>query len=356
MKEREAMASRAVTNGDDLSIVKKQAFIEGIKFDRIMVVLSLLFVGGLFLDGWAHNHHFVDQTFFTPWHAVLYSAYLTSAIALAVAIYLNHARGRSWLNAIPRSYELAAIGVPIFAIAGAGDLVWHTVFGFEIGIAPLLSPTHLLLALGGFLIMSGPLRSVWLRTEGPQVGWGALLPAVLSLAAIYSVFTFFTQFANIILESWLVTSQPTNDGMGARGVAGILLMSVVLMGVLLLAMRRWRLPLGSITLIIVINFVLMSVLKDQEAYIPLILIPSLIAEGLLWWIQSRAENIVAWRVFGFVVPFVYNLTFFLTVQATTGIAWTIHLWLGSVFMAGVLGLLMTYLAVPPVVPVEEKNA
>ena len=35
-------------------------------------VFSLWAVTGLFLDGWSHNHH-RPETFFTPWHAVLYS-------------------------------------------------------------------------------------------------------------------------------------------------------------------------------------------------------------------------------------------------------------------------------------------
>src|SRR5215469_12275517 len=47
----------------------------GPRFDRIAALLSALVVGGVFLDGWAHNHGKVDQSFFTPWHALLYSAF-----------------------------------------------------------------------------------------------------------------------------------------------------------------------------------------------------------------------------------------------------------------------------------------
>ena len=43
-----------------------------IKFDRLMIILVCWFVGGLFIDGWAHNHGLVDRTFFTPWHALLF--------------------------------------------------------------------------------------------------------------------------------------------------------------------------------------------------------------------------------------------------------------------------------------------
>jgi hypothetical protein len=50
--------------------------------DWIMTVLSAVFISGLFLDGWAHTHGRVDETFFTPWHAVLYGGYLACAVVL----------------------------------------------------------------------------------------------------------------------------------------------------------------------------------------------------------------------------------------------------------------------------------
>src|SRR5438128_2736404 len=43
------------------------------RFDWAMAVLSTLLVAGFYLDLWAHAHGRSDNTFFTPWHAVLYS-------------------------------------------------------------------------------------------------------------------------------------------------------------------------------------------------------------------------------------------------------------------------------------------
>jgi hypothetical protein len=45
----------------------------------MLVPGSVWFVAGLYLDGWAHNHGKVDNTFFTPWHAVFYSGYVAIA-------------------------------------------------------------------------------------------------------------------------------------------------------------------------------------------------------------------------------------------------------------------------------------
>ena len=55
-----------------------------LSFDWAMIVLSLWFVGGLFVDGWAHTHNKVDQSFFTPWHAILYSGWAVTALFLVI--------------------------------------------------------------------------------------------------------------------------------------------------------------------------------------------------------------------------------------------------------------------------------
>jgi hypothetical protein len=103
----------------------------------------------------------VDNTFFTPWHAVLYSGYGATAGVLLAALMRNHAAGQPWRRALPDGYGLSLLGALIFALAGVGDMVWHTLFGVEVSTAALLSPTHLLLALGGALMTSGPLRAAW---------------------------------------------------------------------------------------------------------------------------------------------------------------------------------------------------
>src|SRR6266508_3210614 len=68
-------------------------------FDWAMAVLSAVFVGGIFLDGWAHTHGRVDQSFFTPWHAVFYAGYAAVASALLAALFRNHSRDYPWRRA-----------------------------------------------------------------------------------------------------------------------------------------------------------------------------------------------------------------------------------------------------------------
>jgi len=325
--------------------------IGGIGFDRLMAVLCCGFVGGIYLDGWAHDHGLVDQTFFTPWHALLYAAYLTCALALLGAVIINRRRSQSWRTAIPQGYELALLGVPLFLAAGEGDLVWHTLFGFEVGIEPLLSPSHLLLAFSGILIQSSPLRAAWRRADPVAIhGWGTLLPALLSLLAVFSIFTFFTEFAHPLVHPRLVQAARSDEEQ-SWGVANVLVQATILMGFVLLALRRWRLPLGTFTLILTLNGALMSVLLDQQRLIPGIFLAGIFADLLYLAVKPAAERVAALRLFAFCVPLLYFLGYFVTLMLTGGSNWSIHLWLGASIMTGVIGLGLSYLLVPPASPV-----
>jgi len=88
------------------------------RFDWIMSLLSAAFVGGLFLDGWAHTHGRVDDTFFTPWHAVLYGGWGACLLMLVGTLLRNVARGRSWRAALPTGYGLSLAGALLWFVAG----------------------------------------------------------------------------------------------------------------------------------------------------------------------------------------------------------------------------------------------
>ena len=168
----------------------------GIKFDWTATILCTLLIGGVYLDGWAHAHGKVDSTFFTPWHAVLYSGFAIVGAFLILNLVRNRIKGYPWLDALPPGYNVSLLGVIIFAVGGVLDMIWHILFGIEQSVDALLSPTHLMLALGIVLMVTGPLRAVWLRFPGDKVdGSVKLLPAVLSIALVLSLFAFLTEYA-----------------------------------------------------------------------------------------------------------------------------------------------------------------
>src|SRR3954463_6650121 len=123
------MASTTLTNQEQSSsIATTRQPIDSLRFDWLMGFMGFIFVAGLYVDGWAHAHGRVDNTFFTPWHAMLYSGYFINAVLLVGTLFINHARGLAWQKALPTGYELSLVGVPFFAAGGVGDLIWHTLF------------------------------------------------------------------------------------------------------------------------------------------------------------------------------------------------------------------------------------
>jgi hypothetical protein len=60
--------------------------------------LATVFLGGLYLDGWAHQHGRVDASFFTPWHAFFYSGFLLAALLLAVMLVAARSISMCWLR------------------------------------------------------------------------------------------------------------------------------------------------------------------------------------------------------------------------------------------------------------------
>ena len=67
----------------------------------VAALLGVWAVVGLFLDGWAHHTRPELESFFTPWHAVLYSGAGAATLWLAVLIRRRHTDGRTWRQSVP---------------------------------------------------------------------------------------------------------------------------------------------------------------------------------------------------------------------------------------------------------------
>src|SRR2546422_4388887 len=102
------------------------------RFDWAMAILSTVLVGGFYLDLWAHQHGRTDNTFFTPWHAMLYGAEGSLFAFLAVTAARNVRRGAPWRSSLPAGYGISLIGAVLFAVGGVLDLLWHLAFGIEV--------------------------------------------------------------------------------------------------------------------------------------------------------------------------------------------------------------------------------
>jgi hypothetical protein len=331
----------------------------GSGYDWTTALLSSWFVGGLFLDGWAHNHIPELESFFTPWHAVFYTGFLAVSGFLMATLVRNHAKGYPWQQAMPPGYELAVLGVLIFMAGGVGDMIWHEMFGIESDVEALLSPTHLILAVGMTLIISGPYRAGWRRLTGPDEpspGWVALLPQLLSLMFVWSVWSFLTQFAHPLVDPWAAAAYRPPGSRGlmflrmSLGIASFLLQTGLMMGLVLFTVRRWTLPLGSLTLVFGLNATLMSFMHDQYRLIPAAVLAGLVADLLIRWLKLSTARTGSVRSFAFAVPLVYYALYYVILILTRGLEWSVHVWTGSIVLSGIVGLLLSYLVIPPPIP------
>src|SRR5436305_14731053 len=117
------------------------------RFEWIVVALCSWLMAGAYLDAWAHRHLARLETFFTPWHGVLYSGIFAILIFLGVSALRNQARGHRLDQALPAGYNLSLLGAVLFGIGGAIDMLWLLYFGLEVDLASLISPPQLPLLL-----------------------------------------------------------------------------------------------------------------------------------------------------------------------------------------------------------------
>lgn len=334
----------------------------GLQFDWIVVALCGWLQAGGFLDGWAHNHGKVDASVFTPWHGVLYSGFLAVSSLMVGTLLHNHAKGYDWRRALPAGYGLSFLGSLIFAAGGVGDILWHSLFGIERSIEALYSPTHLTLAVGSALIMSGPLRAAWRRPDGASsLTWRHQLPMLLSLTFMLSGFTFSAQVLHPLVGLRAAAARPGTDEMifylQALTVAGLLVQTELKMGFVLFAVRRWRLPPGSITLVFTLNGLAMCALDPQDDYglMAPVVLAGLVTDGLLSYLKPSSRRPGAFRLFAFVVPVVFYLFYFIALWFMKGLWWSVHLWTGSIVLAGLASWLLSYLIVPPPEPQSQQS-
>ncbi|MEE8290351.1 MAG: hypothetical protein V3R80_02630, partial [Candidatus Tectomicrobia bacterium] len=143
------------------------------------------------------------------------------------------------------------------------------------------------------------------------------------------------------------------------GVVSLLFDAGLLMGFVLLALRRWTLPPGALTLVVTCNAIAMGFLYHHGAY-PLLHVAAratagVVADVLLYKLRPSLQRLGALRLFAFVMPALISAFYFLALQMAQGMWWSIHLWAGVIVLTGVTGLLLSYLLVPPPIPTGSQD-
>ena len=300
--------------------------------DLAVALAGLWPVGGLYLDGWAHTHVPALETFFTPWHAVLYSGFLVLAASLVPAAWWR--RRAPVRDALPAGYPLGLVGAVVFLLAGIADMTWHTLLGVEVDLEALLSPPHLVLMTAGILMLGTPLRSAAAR-RASLTGPLDHVPAIVSAFSVTAVAAFFLEYLSPFLD---VPVAGTDPGGQAPGVGEYLVTTVLLVvPVLYASTRLGRVPPGTIAAVAVAAAVPVGIFNDfgLPAGQLWVLPGAVAAEVIVWWAGRRARLVPL--VAGLAVPSLVWPLHIAGVAAATGLGWSVELWGGTIVLCALAG-------------------
>ena len=318
-----------------------------------IAIFGLWMVSGLFLDGWSHNQN-KPETFFTPWHGVLYSGF--GAAVLWFAWDGRRTRRAGGEPAPPAGGWLTGFGMAVFIAGALGDFGWHAAFGVEADIAALLSPTHQLLMTGGVIMVSGPVRAAWASREPRAQSLSQFWPIMVSTALAIAVVCFFLMYLSPYRAN--NTEQPRSIGPDfdflleqaqIHLIGAVLVTTALFIGGLLLLVRRWQPPFGTFTVMFGGIALGMSGLDTFER-LPLGLcglVGGVVADVLVTSLRPGPDDVRAARLVAGVVPVALWLPYFVVFKAAYDLPWNVHMWTGTVFLAAMGGLLVSVLAYPP---------
>ena len=175
------------------------------------------------------------------------------------------------------------------------------------------------------------MRAAW-RRSGVTPSWRQLGPAILSLTFTFSLLTFFTEYASPLITPW-----PIIDAAGSgptRGITDILLITALMMSFVLLALRSFRLPFGTLTFMLGLNGALMVVFSPGSLLVsvPTALLGGLAADLVYRFLQPSLEQPDSVRLFACLVPAMFFALYFIDLTIVgpiifqSGILWSVPFW------------------------------
>lgn len=328
---------------------RTQAFISPRLLSWCFLAACYWLVLGITLDAWAHNH-FRLETFFTPWHAVLYSGLLSTALVLPGAILMNRLRGLSWREAIPSGYEISVLGIIGSFIGGVGDMTWHVLFGIEQNVDAQFSPTHIALMLFFGFVIVGPFRSSY--TSSRLTSKPLLLLAFTLLLTYWSLIS---QSASPYTTLWLTNTPKTDEGGQVLAVVSYIVQGGFLAVLTMYTIRRWKLFFGFFTIALTLSAMPLATMQDIYIVIPIGAIAGLLIDCAYRLLQPSVERKEQFRLFIALVPGIWLLTYTLVLTIRYGTVWSIHMLVGSVVVTCLISWLLSGLLFPPEIQPETHK-
>jgi len=313
------------------------------------------------VDAWYHFHSTVE-TFFEPAHALLYAGLLAAYAFTAFFAVSSHRRGYPWRTALPNGYDTTFAGLVVCLIGGVSDMIKHSLWGFEAGFNALLSPTHLLIGAGMFLIIAGPIRA-GLTDSGRPKTLMSQLPLILSTASMMELVHWGTQFifmseaegfnaplSPASIPHWTLTLLTLQYDKQGIGLLAVIVQSILATGFFLYLARRIRLAAGAaIVLLVVGNGFIAAADSNYLGQFVSVILASAVAGAVVdvCKVDPASQSSSRWLIVSFLVPAAYWATMLASLAATMGgIWWSPDVISGSIFFAGLVGLFLNALTGP----------
>lgn len=364
--------------------------------DWVTMGLSVFTLFAVFWDGWLHNNSTELDSFFSSAHIMMYAGLTALGGWIGFVFVKRQPRGKLNISmeAVPYGYGLALVALPLAALGGPGDFIWHAIYGFENQIDAPFSPTHQMLFLAGGLLGGIGLASTWHRA-GRRVPFKVLWPAIVSATSVLAMVSF--TFMNLL--PWFWTMIPTqafqdnllrfNDAYGpgsgeevehAQGlydsainysgdvfpyylfsnmasIGGILIWTAAFVATVLYLRRRWVLPFGSITLMTTILSLLFPFFTRFQhlEFIGALIVVGLLVDGLsTLMLKEDPVTRLRIRAFAAIVPLLIWGPWMLAIELFTGgIGWHPTMWTGVLSTSMGVGYGISLIMYPPALPAVE---
>ncbi len=308
--------------------------------EKATAFFSVWAIIGLYLDGWAHIHD-KPESFFSPWHGVLYSG-----VGAAVAYFAF----REYILRKPSavSDRLLTAGFIVFATGAGLDFAWHEIFGIEVGLEALLSPTHLMLLTGGVLMVSYPVRAAASRPGPRKVSFPGLFAVIVSLTITAALVQFFMQFFAAHRFGGLWPSGMGQELFEVGAIGAVFVTNAILLAATFIAVRRWDTPLGTFALMygVIATGVTGMFEFNVWQHIPAAIASGLFADLLVKALRPSIERRNQALVFAALIPLVMWGLWLGAMHIAFGVRWSIDLWAGTVYLSVLEGVGLAVLAFP----------
>ena len=291
--------------------------------ERAIAFFGTWMLIGLHLDGWAHTAN-KPETFFSPWHFILYSGF-----GAAVAYFTF--RGVV-LKKQTEGDRLTTAGLVVFIAGAVGDGIWHEIFGIEVDLEALLSPTHLALMIGGLMMLGIAYRSSR-RNDPPGAPADVSLIVTMTLGA--ALVMFFTQYFSTFAFRGLESSPGRDEFWEIHAIGSVFVTTAVLLGLTFLLVRRWHTPRFTFMLAYAVLATAHVAMEGRDGawwQVPAAAVAGLLTDTLVRRVDPARSEVRA-RILSLAGPFVTTALWLLAVHVDRGMHWPAELWTGTIVLA-----------------------